>query len=148
MSCTRTAVAATACLVTFLLEPAAGLGRPNPSWYMNLQCVALAAAFLLGLSSAVCTRLPSSVPVLACLPALSFGHAQVVAPPAARFRVCPGASPHASSCFAHVRSCVQGRCGGCLPGSGVTYDLFSFNQSSVLFCSHCAACMRTDASCM
>ena len=34
---------------------------------MKLQCVSLIAAFLLGVSSAVCTRLPPSLSVLACL---------------------------------------------------------------------------------
>ena len=50
-------VAATACLVPFLLDPAAALGRPPP-WRMKLQCVSLVAAFLLGVSSATRTRLP------------------------------------------------------------------------------------------
>ena len=65
-------VAATACLVPFLLDPAA-LGRPPP-WRMKLHCVSLVAAFLLGVSSAACTRLPPSESVLASLrlPAWSF----------------------------------------------------------------------------
>ena len=68
-------VAATACLVPFLLDPAAALGRPPP-WRMKLQCVSLVAAFLLGVSSAACTRLPPSETVLAslCLPAWSSVH--------------------------------------------------------------------------
>ena len=37
-------VAATACLVTFLLDPAAALGRPPP-WRMKFQFLALVAAF-------------------------------------------------------------------------------------------------------
>ena len=65
-------VAATACLAPFLLDPAAALGRPPP-WRMKLQCVSLVAAFLLGVLSAACTRLPPSESVLAslCLPAWS-----------------------------------------------------------------------------
>ena len=53
----RTAVAAsTACLVMVLLDPAAAQGR-HPSWRMKSQCVALVAAFLLEVSSTVCSRL-------------------------------------------------------------------------------------------
>ena len=52
-------VAATACVVPFLLDPAAALGRMSP-WHMKLQCLDLVAAFLLGVSSAVCTRQPST----------------------------------------------------------------------------------------
>ena len=59
-------VAATACLVPFLLDPAAALGRPPP-WRMKLQCLALVSAFLLGVSSAACMRLPPSQSVLASL---------------------------------------------------------------------------------
>ena len=59
-------VAATACLVPFLLDPAAALGRPPP-WRMKLQCVSLVAAFLLGVSVAVCTGLSPSESVLAGL---------------------------------------------------------------------------------
>ena len=59
-------VAATACLVPFLLDPAAALG-PSPPFRMKLQCVSLVAAFLLGVSSAACTRLPPSESVLASL---------------------------------------------------------------------------------
>ena len=47
-------VAATACVVPFLLDPAAALGRMSP-WHVKLQCFDLVAAFLLGVSSAVCT---------------------------------------------------------------------------------------------
>ena len=50
-------VAAKACLVPFLLDPAAALGHPRP-WRMKLQCVSVVAACLLGVSSAACTRLP------------------------------------------------------------------------------------------
>ena len=51
-------VAATACphLVSFLLDPAATRGH-HP-WHTKLQSLALFAAFLLGVSSAVCTRQP------------------------------------------------------------------------------------------
>ena len=59
-------VAATACLIPFLLDPAAALRGPLP-WRMKLQFLALVAAFLLGMSSAVCTRLPPSESVLASL---------------------------------------------------------------------------------
>ena len=59
-------VAATACLITFLFDPAAALGRPPP-WRMKLQCVSLAAAFLLSVSSAAFMRLPPSEPMLASL---------------------------------------------------------------------------------
>ena len=47
-------VAATACLVPFLLDPAAALGR-HPPWRMKLLCLALVAALLLVSSSALCT---------------------------------------------------------------------------------------------
>ena len=40
-------VAATACVVPFLLNPAAALGRISP-WHMKLQCLDDVAAFLLG----------------------------------------------------------------------------------------------------
>ena len=68
-------VATTACLVPFLLDPAAALGR-HPPWRMKLQCVSLVAVFLLGLSSAACTRLPPSESVLVSLrlPAWSSVH--------------------------------------------------------------------------
>ena len=47
-----------------------------PPWRMKLQCVSLVAALLLGVSSAVCTRLPPSESVLATLhlPAWSSVH--------------------------------------------------------------------------
>ena len=71
-------VAATACLVPYLLDPAAALGRPPPSgpWCMKLQCVSLVAAFLLGVSAAACTGLPPLESVLASLrlPAWSSVH--------------------------------------------------------------------------
>ena len=69
-------VAATACVVPFLLDPAAALGRMSP-WHMKLQCLDLVAAFLLGVSSVVCTRERPTVSVLAHLhlPAWSSIHA-------------------------------------------------------------------------
>ena len=69
-------VAATACVVPFLLDTAAALGRTSP-WHMKLQCLDLIAAFLLGVSSAVCTRQPPTASVLAHfrLPAWSSVHA-------------------------------------------------------------------------
>ena len=65
-------VATTACVVPFLLDPAAALGRMFP-WHMKLRCLDLVAAFLLGVSSAVCTRQPPAASVLArfSLPAWS-----------------------------------------------------------------------------
>ena len=83
-------VAATACVVPFLLDPAAALGRLSP-WHMKLQFLDLVAAFLLGVSSAVCTRQPPTTSMLAHfrLPAWSSVH--VVAPPTDRVQFCPGA---------------------------------------------------------
>ena len=49
------AATASSCVGPFLLDPAAALGRMSP-WHMKLQCLDLVAAFLLGLSSAVCTH--------------------------------------------------------------------------------------------
>ena len=68
-------VAATACLVPFLLDPAAALGR-HPPWCIKLKCLALVEAFLLGVSSAACARLPPSASVLVNLhlPARSSAH--------------------------------------------------------------------------
>ena len=69
-------VAATACVVPFLLDPAAALCRISP-WHMRLQCLNLVAAFLPGVSSAVCTRQPPAASVLAHfrLPAWASIHA-------------------------------------------------------------------------
>ena len=50
-------VAATACRVSFLLDPAVARGRHSP-WHMNLQCLDFVAALLHGVSYAVCTRQP------------------------------------------------------------------------------------------
>ena len=76
------AVAATACLVPFLLDPAAALGRLSP-WNMKWQCFNLVSAFLLGVSSAVRTRQPPSASTWARfrLPAWS----------SVRFCFCPSA---------------------------------------------------------
>ena len=65
-------VAATACVVPFLLDPAAALGCVSP-WHMKLHCLDLVAAFLLGVSTAVCTRHSPDASVLArfSLPAWS-----------------------------------------------------------------------------
>ena len=57
-------VAAMACIVPILLDPAAALGRISP-WHMKLPCLDLVAAFLFGVSSAVCTRQPPSASMLA-----------------------------------------------------------------------------------
>ena len=67
--------AATACVVLFLFDPAAALGRMSP-WHMKLQCLDLVAAFLRGVSSAVCTREPPTASMLARfrLPAWSSVH--------------------------------------------------------------------------
>ena len=69
-------VAATACVVTFLLDPAAALGRMAPR-HMKLQCLGPVAAFLLGVSAAVCTRQPPTASVVAHfrLPTWSSVHA-------------------------------------------------------------------------
>ena len=56
-------VAATGCVVPFLLDPAAALGRVSPC-NMKWQCLDLAAAFLLGVPSAVCTRQPPTESML------------------------------------------------------------------------------------
>ena len=50
----------------------------------------------------------------------------VVAPPAVRFCICPGAAPRAYSCSAYVRPCAQRRCSRCPPGSGAISECFSF----------------------
>ena len=114
-------VAATACVVPFLLDPAAALSRMSP-WHMKSQCLDLVAAFLLGVSSAVCTRQPPTASVdtlsLACLVLRPC----VVAPPADRVRFCPGALACARSCFARARPCAQGCCGRGPPWSGVMSD--------------------------
>ena len=60
-------VAATACVAPFLLDPAAAPGRMSP-WHMKLRCLGLVAAFLLGVSTAVCTRQPPAAFVLARFP--------------------------------------------------------------------------------
>ena len=71
-------VAAMACVVAFLLDPAAALGRVSP-WHVELQWLDLVAAFLPGVSSAVCTRQPPAASMLQLarfrLPAWSSVHA-------------------------------------------------------------------------
>ena len=57
-------VAAKACVVPFLLDPAAALSRMSP-WHMKLRCLDLVAAVLLGVSTAVCTRHSPDASVLA-----------------------------------------------------------------------------------
>ena len=125
------AVAATACHIPFLLDPAAALGR-HPPCRINLQCLALVVAFLLGVPAATCTRLPSSVSVLAekkrtdeRSPAWLVVRPLMVnvAAPAVRFCVFSSAALCACSCFAHVRPYAQGRYGRCPPGSGVMSHL-------------------------
>ena len=119
-------VAATVCVVPFLLDPAAALGRVSP-WHMKLRCLDLVAAFLLGVSSVVCTRQPPGCVCVGTLfPACLVLRPCVVAPPTNCVRFCPGALACGRSCFAHVRPCAQGRCGRCPPGSGVMSELFSF----------------------
>ena len=61
-------VAAMDCILPFLLNPAAALGRVSP-WHMQLHCLDLVdvEAFRLGVSSAVSTRQPLTVSMLACL---------------------------------------------------------------------------------
>ena len=58
--------AATAYGVPFLLHPVAALGCMSP-WNIKLQCLDLVAAFLLVVSSAVCTRQPPNTPTLSRL---------------------------------------------------------------------------------
>ena len=70
------AVAATACVVPFLLAPAPALGRMSP-WHMKSQCLDLVAAFLPGVPSAVFSRQPPTASMLAnvLLPARTSVHA-------------------------------------------------------------------------
>ena len=87
----------------FLLDPAAALGCMSP-WHMKLKCLDLVAAFLLGVSSAVCSRQPPTASVLAHLRLLAWSsvHAWLL-----RLRTgCDFA--YASSCFARVRPCALG----------------------------------------
>ena len=85
-------VAATACVAPFLLDPAAALGHMSP-WHMKLQGLDLAAAFLLGVSTAVCTRQPPPASMLAHFRLVL--RPGVVAPPTDRIRFCPGALAYA-----------------------------------------------------
>ena len=52
----------------------------------------------------------------------------VVALPTVWSFVCPGAAPCAYSCSAHVRPCMQGRCGRCPLGFGVMSVLYIFRE--------------------
>ena len=72
-------VAATACVVPFLLDPAAALSRMSP-WHMKMQCLDLVAAFLLSVSSAVCTCQPPTMLAPFRLPAWSSVHAWLLRP--------------------------------------------------------------------
>ena len=56
----------TTCHVPFLHDPAAALGR-HPPWRMALQCLAIVAVFLLGVSSAARAHLQPSTSTLASL---------------------------------------------------------------------------------
>ena len=87
-------VAATACVVPFLLNPAAALGRMFP-WHMHmkLQCMDLVAAFLLVVPFAVCTRQPPTASIL-------------VASPTERVWFAPEPLPAHDPVFARVRSCA------------------------------------------
>ena len=120
-------VAATACLVPFLLDPAAALGRPTP-WAHEVampgSCLGvLAWCVNCGMHPAASVCVSVGKPPSSCLVVRPL----MVAPPADRFCVRPGAAPCACSCFARVRPCAQGRCGRCSPESGVIYDFFSFS---------------------
>ena len=93
-------VAATACLVPFLLHHAASLGR-HPPWRMKLQCLALVTAFPLGMSCAVyvcmydyCVHPPAPVriSVAELSPSGSVVRQLVVAPDAVEVLFCPGAT--------------------------------------------------------
>ena len=119
-------VAATACLVPFLLDPAAALGRPPP-WRMKLQCVSLVAAFLLGVSSAACMRLPPSESVLAGfrLPSWSSVRSWLLCLWSGPLSA-PALLPAPTPVPAHVRPCAQGRCDRCPLGFGVMSDFFIF----------------------
>ena len=91
---------------------------------MKLQCLDLVTAFLLGVSSAVCTRQPLTASVLARfrLPAWSSVHAWLL-----RLRTGSDSASErlpAPDSVLHVSAPV--RCGRCPPGSGVMSDLFFF----------------------
>ena len=121
-------VAAKACLAAFLLDPAAALGRHSA---YEVAVLDLVAAFLLGVSSAVCTRQPPTASTLARfrLPAW---------PPFAR-----GWPAYGLILFLPRRACMRlilfctcpPLCKGALwpippPGSGVMCDLFLVGHQS------------------
>ena len=118
-------------LVPFLLNPGAALGR-HPPWRMNLQCLTHVAAFLLGVSPAVCTRQPPSASALSslCRPVHSSVRSWLLRLQSSSSH---GATACTSSCFALVRPCAQGTCGRCPPGSGVMFDLVRFFTSTCHF---------------
>ena len=126
-------VAATACLVPFLLDPAAALGRPPPLAHEGAVCVTsrggLAWCVGCGVHGAVSVGVAVGRHSPSCLVVRPF----VVALPTVWSSVCAGAASCAYSCSAHVRPCAQGRCGRCLPGSGVMSEkfLFFFSAESV-----------------
>ena len=123
-------VAATACVVPFLLDPAAVLGRMSP-WHMKLRCVKTLGSCCSVPSWGVCgvhppapgricvgTLLPACLRQLVLRPC-------VVAPPTncVRFFAFDFAP---STCLRLILfcTCAQGRCGRCPPRSGVMSDLF------------------------
>lgn len=109
-------VAATAFLkvVPFLLDPATAPGR-NPPWHVTLKCLALVAAFLLGVLSVVCTRQAAAARACRCRRAFAslsglHGDASTRGCFACTPVIfCPGAT--VCACFEHARPCVQGHCG-------------------------------------
>ena len=92
------------------LDPAATLGR-HPAWRMEMQCLPLVTALLLGVSSALCTRLPPSASPLASLslPAWSSFHTTRGCSLCSPVLLCPGATAFACSCFARVHPGAQKR---------------------------------------
>ena len=127
---------ATVCLVPFLLDPAAALGRPPPLAHevaMSGSCRGVLAWCVVSdvhPAASVCVSVGKPSP--SCLVVRPL----VVAPPAVRFCVCPGADRCAYSCFAHVCPCVKGRCDRCPLGSGMISDVF-------VVCFFCAHFIRT-----
>ena len=63
-SCGFPVVAATACVVPCLLDPAGALGCMTP-FHMKLQCLDPVAVFMVGTSSVLCTRQPTTASMLA-----------------------------------------------------------------------------------
>ena len=141
----RTPVAATACLVPFILYPAAAIGRhPAVAHKFAMSgsfCSTLAWCVACGVHPPASVRFHVGKPLPSWLVVLPL----VVAPPADRFRIYPGAASCACSCFAHVRSCAQGRCGRCPPGSGTMSDLtylhlpVNTQMTSILTSEHIAS---------